>query len=102
MAAQLAQMLYMVRESDRMIEYIDTSALPNYERLIASIEAGYQSGMTGPGMIPETRVMALAMRLERTAALRDRENAVTDLLLMTADIAPAGTPLLAESPNSNR
>jgi len=102
MAAQLAQMLYMVRESDRMIEYIDTTVLPNYERLIASIEAGYQAGMTGPGMIPETRVMALAMRLERAAALRDRENAVTDLLLMTADIAPAGTPLLADSPNSHR
>jgi len=102
MAAELAQMLYMVRESDRMIEYIDTTALPNYERLIASIEAGYQAGMTGPGMIPETRVMALAMRLERAAALRDRENAVTDLLLMTADIAPAGTPLLADAPPPSR
>jgi outer membrane protein, heavy metal efflux system len=102
MAAQLAQMLYMVRESDRMIEYIDTIVLPNYGRLISSIEAGYQAGMTGPGMIPETRVMALGMRLERAAALRDRENAVTDLLLMTADIAPVGTPLLAESPNSPR
>jgi len=102
MAAELAQMLYMVREGDRMIEYIDTTALPNYERLIASIEAGYQAGMTGPGMIPETRVMSLAMRLERAVALRDRENAVTDLLLMTADIAPAGTPLLAESPTSSR
>lgn len=102
MAAQLAQMLYMVRESDRMIAYIDTTALPNYERTIASIEAGYQAGMTGPGMIPETRVMALAMRLERAAALRDRENAVTDLLLMTADIAPAGAPLLADSATPRR
>jgi len=101
-AAELAQMLYMVRESDRMIAYIDTAALPNYERAIASIEAGYQAGMTGPGMIPETRVMALAMRLERAAALRDRENAVTDLLLMTADIAPVGAPLLAESATANR
>jgi cobalt-zinc-cadmium efflux system outer membrane protein len=102
MAAQLAQMLYMVRESDRMIEYIDTTVLPNYERLIASVEAGYQSGMTGAGMIPETRIMALSMQLERATALRDRENAVTDLLLMTADIAPAGTPLLPESPNAHR
>jgi len=101
-AAELAQMLYMVRESDRMIAYIDTTALPNYERAIASIEAGYQAGMSGPGMIPETRVMALAMRLERAKALRDRENAVTDLMLMTADIAPAGAPLLAESPTSGR
>ncbi len=97
LAAELAQMLYMVRESDRMIAYIDTFALPNYERAIASIEAAYQSGMTSPAMIPETRVMALAMRLERIAALRDRENAVTDLLLMTANVAPDGAALLTES-----
>lgn len=97
LAAELAQMLYMVRESDRMIAYIEQAALPNYERIIATLEAGYQSGMNGPGMIPETRIMALAMRLERAAALRDRENAVTDLLLLTADVAPPGAPLLAES-----
>ncbi|HVU18362.1 MAG TPA: TolC family protein [Candidatus Didemnitutus sp.] len=102
MAAALAQMLYMVRESDRMIAYIDTTALPNYQRLISSVEAGYQSGMTSPGMIPETRVMALGMRIERVVALRDRENAVTDLLLMTADIAPAGAPLVADFTSTGR
>lgn len=102
MSVGLAQMLYMVRESDRMIAYIDTTALPNYERTIASIEAAYQSGMSGPTMIPETRVMALAMQLDRIAALRERENAVTDILLMTADIAPVGAPLLAETTVSNR
>ena len=101
LAAELAQMLYMIRESDRMIENIDTTVLPNYARLITSIEAGYQAGMTGPGMIPETRVMALAMQLERAAALRDRENAVTDLLLMTADIAPTDTALLAAPATSH-
>ncbi len=95
LAAELAQMLYMVREADRMIAYIEQTALPNFERAIATIEAGYQSGMTGPSMIPETKLMALTMRLERVAALRERENAVTELLLMTADVAPAGLPLLA-------
>lgn len=97
LAAELAQMLYMVRESDRMIAYVDTVALPNYDRAIASVEAAYQSGMATAAMIPETRVMALGMRAERLAALRDRENAVTDLLLMTAEIAPDGLPLLAET-----
>ena len=97
LAAELAQMLYMVREADRMIAYINGTALPNYERTIATVEAGYQSGMTGLGMIPETRLMAIGMQLERAAALRDRENAVTGLLLMIADTAPAGSPLLAEA-----
>lgn len=98
LAAELAQMLFMVREADRMIDYIDRTALPNFERTIATVEAGYQSGMTGLAMIPETRLMSLGMQLERAAALRDRENAVTGLLLMIADAAPAGSPLLAENP----
>jgi cobalt-zinc-cadmium efflux system outer membrane protein len=97
LAAELAQMLYMVREADRMIAYIDGTALPSYERVIATIEAGYQSGMTSLAMVPATRVMALNMRLERVAALREREIAVTELLLLIADVAPAGAPLLAES-----
>lgn len=94
LAAELAQMLYMVRESERMITYLETTALPNLDKIIASAEAAYQSGMTGPGMIPQTRLMALGMRLERLDALRQREDAATDLLLMVADVAPAGTPLL--------
>ena len=94
MAAQLAQMLSMVRESDRMIGTIDGTVLPNLERIVASTEAGYQTGISGAAMIPETRLMALNLRLERAAALRDRETAATGLLLMTADIAPATAPLI--------
>ena len=96
-ASELAQMLYMVREADRMIAYIDDTALPNFERAIDTIAAGYQSGMTSPGMIPETQLMALTMRIERAAAVRERENAVTELMLLTADIAPAGAPLIADN-----
>ncbi len=97
LAAELAQMLYMVREADRMIGYIEHTALPNFDRTIATAEAGYQSGMTGPAMIPETQLMALAMRLERVAALREREAAVTDLMLLTADVAPAGLSAAASA-----
>ncbi len=88
LAAELAQMLYMVREADRMIAYIEQTALPNFDRTIATAEAGFQSGMTGSAMIPETQLMALVMRLERAVALRERETAVTDLMLLTADMAP--------------
>ena len=98
LAAEVAQMLFMVRDADRMIAYIDQTALPNFERTIATVEAGYQSGMTNPGMIPETKLMALAMRVERVTALRERENAVTELLLLTADVAPTGSPLIATHP----
>jgi outer membrane protein TolC len=97
LAAEIGQMLFMVREADRMIAFIEKTALPNFDRAIETIAAGYQSGMTSPGMIPETQLMALNMRLERATALRDRELAATDLLLMTADIAPTGAPLLVST-----
>lgn len=97
MAARLAQMLHMVRDSDHTIAYVDGTALPNLERTLAAVEAGYQSGMNGLSTIPETRLTALAAKLDRAAALRDREIAVTDLLLMAAEVAPAGSPVLAEN-----
>jgi len=96
--AELAQMLFMVSEADRMIAYIEQDALPNFDRSIATAEAAYQSGSATSSMIPETQVMALAMRLERAGALRDRETAVTSLMLMTADIAPTGSPVPGTTP----
>ncbi|MFZ5494291.1 MAG: TolC family protein [Verrucomicrobiota bacterium] len=102
MAAGFARMLSMVREADRMLAYIDATALPNLARMSATAEAGYQSGAGEAGMITEARHMATLMRLERLAALREREDAVTDLLLMTADILPADHPLLSQpAPASN-
>lgn len=97
MAAQLAQMISMVREADRMMTFIDSVALPNIERALASAGASYQAGMGKPGMIPELRRMALAMQGERLAALRERELAVTELLTMTAGVVPNDTGLLAET-----
>ena len=89
LAAELAQMLFMVREADRMLAYIDGKALPNLERALAFAEAGAQAGMAGPAMISETRIMAIDMRHERVDLLRQRELAVVDLALLTASVAPA-------------
>ncbi|MFT3829825.1 MAG: TolC family protein [Opitutaceae bacterium] len=87
MAAEFARMLYMVRESDRMIAFIDATALPNLERTLATAAAAFQSGSAGPAMIPEAELMAFAMRAERLDALRERELATTSLLAMTAAVA---------------
>jgi outer membrane protein TolC len=97
MAAELARMLYMVREADRMIAYIDNTALPNIDRTVASAEASIQSGMSSPGMIPEARFMASNMRVERLNALRDRELAVTGLLQMTMEVATGAGSLLPDT-----
>ncbi|HVU25745.1 MAG TPA: TolC family protein [Opitutus sp.] len=88
LAAELAQQLSMVRESDLMLAYIDHTALPNLTRTVASLEAGVASGMGDPAMIAETRMSELDLQHERLDALRDRENAVVDLLLLTAAVTP--------------
>jgi hypothetical protein len=88
-------MFYMVRESDRMIGYIEKTALPNLERVLASAVAGLQTGMSRAGEIPATQLMALELELERLGALRQREDAVTDISLMVAEVAPAGAPMAA-------
>jgi len=97
LAAELAQMLYMVRDADRMIEYIDRIALPNVEQAVATAAAGYQSGMGLPAMIPESRHMAITMRLERVKMLRERELAAAELAGLIAGTAPVGAPLLADA-----
>lgn len=89
LAAELAQMLAMIREADRMLAYIDSSALPSLRRTQATAEAGYRAGTAGATMIVEASGMELAMHTERLAALRERELAVVGLLAMTADAAPA-------------
>ena len=95
LAAELAQMLFMVREADRMLAYIDGTALPNLERGLAFAEVGAQSGMTGAAMISETRLMALDMRHERLELLRQRELTAVDLALLSADFAPLPAGLAA-------
>ncbi len=98
LAAELAQMLFMVREADRMLAYLDDTALPNLARGVAFAEAGALSGMGNPGMISETRMMAIDLRHERLELLRQRETAAVDLALLTAAVAPAGTTLVAQTP----
>ena len=97
MAAELAQMLFMVREADRMIAYIDDTALPNIERALASAEGGYQSGMGDFGTLAQMNIMGLDMRLERAAAKRERESALADLSLLVAGDVPADGLLLTSA-----
>ena len=97
MAAELAQMLYMIRESDSMLTYMDDYALPNLDRSAASAAAAAQSGMGSSTMIAEAQLMAIDMRHERLDALRDREDAVVGLATMINAVLPEDPPLAARS-----
>jgi cobalt-zinc-cadmium efflux system outer membrane protein len=102
LAAELAQMLYMVRESDRMFAYINDTALPTLERMAELAGAGYQSGADGAAMISEAALRTQLMQLKRIEILRQREVAATNLLLMTADVAPVEIAALMDADLSTR
>jgi cobalt-zinc-cadmium efflux system outer membrane protein len=100
MAAELAQMLFMIREADRMLTYIDEAALPNIANSLSSAEAGYGTGMSGFAPLAELRLMELDMRLERVDVHREREAALADLAsFVAADVPPDG--LLTRTSTSN-
>ncbi len=92
MAAALARMLAMVAEADRMIDYLDRSALPAIAQQRRTAESGYRTGTGTAAMILDAAAMELAMQAERLAALRERELAVIDLLAMTAGVTPEPLP----------
>ena len=92
-AAMLAEAVHMAREAERMIAYIDDTALPNLKRSAATAAAGDQAGMGSAAMIPQARFMALGMKLERLEAVRMREQALADVSFLVAEIAPLGAPL---------
>ncbi len=93
LAAELAEMTYMIREADRMIAFIDTTALPGIEQSLDSARAGYQSGMISLSTLPTMELMALRMRLEKADAQRERERALADLSLLVTGQIPVGAPL---------
>ncbi len=93
MAAELAQMLFMIRETDRMLAYIDSAALPNITNALRSAEGAYGTGMGGFAPLAELRLMELSMRLERVDTRRERELAVAELASFVASDLPADAHL---------
>jgi outer membrane protein TolC len=84
MASELAQMLFMIRESERMLDYIEDTALPNITRSLRSAEGAYSTGMADFRSLAELSLMELDMQLERVDVRRERELALADLAAFVA------------------
>ena len=94
LAAQLAQALYQVRSADRVIAFIDASALPALRSAAAISTSNFQSGRGMATAPAEARAQIAMAELDRLDALLERENAATDLLLISANIAPGAALLV--------
>lgn len=89
LAARFARALYAVRQADQMLAYVDGTALPNLDRLIAANGADFSSGRGDAGDLVATSTRRILLQLDRLELLRDRADAVTELLFLAADTAPA-------------
>ena len=90
LAAQLARSLYDIHRIDRTLRYLDQTALPNLDRMAAAAAADYASGMGNGVAITEVLTRRNLLLISQTDLLRDRADAVTDLLFLSADNTPTG------------
>ncbi|MFI5357749.1 MAG: TolC family protein, partial [Opitutales bacterium] len=89
LAARVARALYTVHQADRMLAYIDHTARPNLDRLIATRSADYESGAGDLAALTTVATRRILLRLARLDLLRERADAVTELRFLSADAAPA-------------
>jgi outer membrane protein, heavy metal efflux system len=90
LAAQLARSLYDIHRIDHNLRYLDQTALPNLDRMAAAAAADYASGMGNGVAITEVLTRRNLLLISQTDLLRDRADAVTDLLFLSADNTPTG------------
>jgi len=90
LAAQLARSLYELHRIDRMLRYLDQTALPNLDRMVAAAIANYEAGRGKAVAVTSADTRRTLLLLEQIDLLRARADAVTDLLFLSADNTPVG------------
>jgi len=88
LAADLAQALLQISESERTERYLVDIAIPNTTRARAAAEAGYQTGAGSFAPVVDLQFRDLELRMEQIAAQRQRELAFADLSFLTAGRLP--------------
>lgn len=89
LAAQFARALYEVHRTDRMLAYLDRTALPNAAQIVELAATDYQTGRGDPAVASAARTRRVLLQLDRLDLLRARADAVTVLLHLSADAAPS-------------
>ncbi len=84
LAVDFAQRLAMLRESSRMVAYIDASGYPTIDRDLVSGEAAYASGMSGLDSLIRIKLMRLDLTLQRIDAEHQQDLAFSDLVQLSA------------------
>lgn len=101
LAAELAESLLMLRQSERLERYVRDVALPGIERARISADAGYRSGGGDFGSIASLRLMELQMKQDLAMAERDRSLSLAEIAMLTAGELAAPELLVRQSASQN-
>lgn len=97
-AADLASMLYMYRESTRNIDLYSVTLLPKAHQSLDAARSGYAAGRSSFLDVIDAERQLLVFDLSLVEARTQRELALASLSLLIAGTAPEGAPILPTAP----
>lgn len=102
LAAELAAMLYMYRESVRNTELLDGRLIPKGRLSLAAARTGYANGKSGFLDVIEGYRQLLGFDLALIEARTQKELALASLSLLIAGTPPQGSPTLPPEERSSQ
>ena len=97
-AADLASMLYMYRESTRNSDLYSTTLLPKARQSLDAARSGYAAGRSSFLDVIDAERQLLVFDLSLVEARTQRELSLASLSLLIAGTAPEGAPILPTAP----
>jgi len=97
-AADLASMLYMYRESTRNIDLYSVTLLPKAHQSLDAARSGYAAGRSSFLDVIDAERQLLVFDLSLVEARTQRELSLASLSLLIAGTAPKGAPILPTAP----
>ena len=98
-AAELASMLYMYRESGRNATLFGSTLLPKAQQLLDAARSGYASGRSTFLDVIDAQRRLLEFELAAIEANAQRELAIASISLVIAGATPDGAPVLPVNPS---
>lgn len=98
LAADLASMLYVYRESTRNIDLYATTLLPKARQSLDAARSGYAAGRSSFLDVIDAERQLLVFDLSLVEARTQRELSLASLSLLIAGTAPEGAPILQTAP----
>lgn len=102
LAAELAAVLYMYRESDRNTKLLEDRLIPKGRQALQAARTGYANGKSGFLDVIDGYRQLLGFDLANIEARTQRELSLASLSLLIAGVPPEGSPTLAPLKRSDR